>query len=147
MSVAYETGDTSKLNSEELKRYNEGVSWRDDGDITGWGQYVQYSVNPYGRPLGFDVAQETYIPGSLFYYNAFTGLPTDTMITHGSTLNTMMQQAYTSIILGGDASEFDAFVANWMAAGGEQITQEVNAWAAENPDAANFVDVSGLLGN
>ena len=40
-------------------------------------------------------------------------------------------QDYTSIILEGNMDKFDEFVENWNKLGGEEITEEVNTWHAE----------------
>lgn len=47
------------------------------------------------------------------------------------TLKKQQLQDYTNIILEGDLDKFDSFVANWNQLGGEEITQEVNDWHAE----------------
>ena len=41
----------------------------------------------------------------------------------------MEKQTYTNIIYGNEPIEaFDTFVEEWKAQGGDQITEEVNAW-------------------
>lgn len=61
--------------------------------------------------------------------NLFNGEPTDTMKRNWEQLQTMEKQIYTNIIYGkASIDEFDKFVADWKAQGGDQITQEVNEW-------------------
>ena len=43
--------------------------------------------------------------------------------------HTLEKQTYTNIIYGNEPIEaFDTFVEEWKAQGGDQITEEVNAW-------------------
>ena len=61
--------------------------------------------------------------------NMFNAEPTDTMKKNWEQLQTMEKQVYTNIIYGKEPIEaFDEFVEEWKAAGGEQITKEVNEW-------------------
>ena len=61
--------------------------------------------------------------------NLFNGEPTETMKKNWEQLQTMEQQTYTNIIYGNEPIEaFDTFVEEWKAQGGDQITEEVNAW-------------------
>lgn len=61
--------------------------------------------------------------------NMFNAEPTDTMKKNWEQLQTMEKQMYTDIVYGKEPVDaFDDFVNNWYSQGGEQITQEVNAW-------------------
>ncbi len=61
--------------------------------------------------------------------NLFNAEPTDTMKKNWEQLQTMEKQTYTNIIYGNEPIEaFDEFVEEWKAQGGDQITEEVNAW-------------------
>ncbi|MBD2848101.1 extracellular solute-binding protein [Paenibacillus sp. IB182496] len=61
--------------------------------------------------------------------NAFTGLPTETMMTRSELMDKLESEAYSKIIYGEQPLDyFDTFVENWKKSGGEQMTQEVNAW-------------------
>jgi putative aldouronate transport system substrate-binding protein len=62
-------------------------------------------------------------------WNAFTGVPTPTMVTRLSTLDDMRNETFTRIIMGElPISAFDTFVADWKRQGGDDITKEVNDW-------------------
>jgi putative aldouronate transport system substrate-binding protein len=55
----------------------------------------------------------------------------ESMTQYMTDLNTMEQSVFTEIIIGSRPLEdFDIFVQDWMAGGGEQITADVNAWKA-----------------
>lgn len=61
--------------------------------------------------------------------NLFNGEPTQTMKKSWEQLQTMEKQIYTNIIYGKEPVDaFDAFVEEWKAQGGDQITKEVNEW-------------------
>ncbi|WP_172196638.1 extracellular solute-binding protein [Saccharibacillus qingshengii] len=66
------------------------------------------------------------------YKNMFTGPTTETMKSKMDYLNKMENQTFNEIIYGKKpADAFDEFVSTWKAGGGDQITQEVNAWYDE----------------
>lgn len=59
----------------------------------------------------------------------FTGAPTATMQMNNDILAKLEKDAFTQIIYGKEPIDsFDTFVEKWKAAGGEQITREVNEW-------------------
>ncbi len=65
------------------------------------------------------------------FKNQFTGPPTETMQSRLDYLNKLEQQTINEIIYGKQPlSAFDAFVEQWSSDGGEQMTDEVNAWYA-----------------
>jgi len=81
-----------------------------------------------GGALG---VMNTYWEEGNYVEEAYYAAPTETMTEKQSTLDKQMLQDYTTIILEGDLDLFDEFVANWYKLGGETITEEVNAWYAE----------------
>jgi len=134
ISQAYLTGDTSALTSEELRRYNGGLKWKNDRDVDYWGEYFQTAINPDGMTGSFDVVDKYYVPNNLYFLSPYTNLETtEGMNAYLSTLYQLQLEQYTKIIQGADVdSTWDSFVSQWNAAGGSQITQEVNDWWAEN---------------
>jgi len=69
--------------------------------------------------------------GENFVNQAFLGAPTDTMVKRLANLNKIESETFTKIIMGNAGiDEFDKFVKQWNQLGGEDITEEVNAWAA-----------------
>ncbi|SEN06029.1 extracellular solute-binding protein [Paenibacillus sp. OV219] len=65
--------------------------------------------------------------------NYFTGPVTPTMKSKGQLLQKLATEAYLKIIYGDKPIEyFDEFVKEWLANGGEKITEEVNDWYAKN---------------
>ena len=49
------------------------------------------------------------------------------MISYSASLNSLEEETFIQIIVGGDLTAFDSFVNSWYSLGGETITQEVNA--------------------
>ncbi|SFF47024.1 putative aldouronate transport system substrate-binding protein [Paenibacillus algorifonticola] len=65
--------------------------------------------------------------------NYFTGPMTPTMKSKGELLKKLATESYLKIIYGDQPIEyFDEFVKEWLDNGGQKITDEVNAWYAEN---------------
>lgn len=61
--------------------------------------------------------------------SVFKAAPTSSMARYWEQLQTMEKQLYTNIIYGKQTvDEFDQFVEDWYAQGGEDITNEVNEW-------------------
>lgn len=62
----------------------------------------------------------------------FTGMATESMAIYLATLNPLEDSVFFGIITGErPLDDFDQFVTDWLAGGGQQITDEVNAWWAE----------------
>ncbi|MFC4598245.1 extracellular solute-binding protein [Cohnella hongkongensis] len=69
--------------------------------------------------------------GDHFVHQSFLGAPTDTMVKRLANLNKIESETFTKIIMGNaGVDEFDKFVKQWNQLGGEDITEEVNAWAS-----------------
>jgi putative aldouronate transport system substrate-binding protein len=122
---AFETKDTSKLNLEQKNNYDAIVAYR-EGDNTKWNM-----ERVFGTPSTFDVIDK-YVNDNAFIYNGFYGAPTNTMSQKQATLDKLESEVFTKIIMGESIDEFDKFVEQWKSLGGEQITKEVNDWAAAN---------------
>lgn len=61
--------------------------------------------------------------------NMFNGPPTKTMQAKGEFLDKMENETFANIIYGHVGLDaFDRFVEDWKRSGGDQITEEVNAW-------------------
>ncbi|OXS58754.1 hypothetical protein B1A99_12315 [Cohnella sp. CIP 111063] len=62
-------------------------------------------------------------------HDRFVGAPTKTMESKGVMLNKLENETFVKIVYGRlPLDDFDKFVANWKASGGDQITEEVNEW-------------------
>ncbi|PZD95288.1 sugar ABC transporter [Paenibacillus sambharensis] len=59
----------------------------------------------------------------------FTGAPTETQLSRGDILSKLEKEVLNKIIYNkAPIDEFDQFVERWYSSGGDQITEEVNAW-------------------
>ena len=120
--AAIESGDASALNAEEQGYYAQATAYMESGNpLDGWG-----ASKIFGQNATFDVINY-YLDNDLYLYDAYHNIPTPTMVEKGSTLEKMENEVFTSIILGGDISEFDKFVEDWKALGGNDMTDEINA--------------------
>ena len=71
-----------------------------------------------------------YLTKEEFVYPEFFGAPTPTMTSKQATLDKMQLEMITKIVMGAaPIEEFDKYVADWKALGGDDITREVNEWA------------------
>lgn len=68
-----------------------------------------------------------------FVYNEYYGPATETQIDKGAQLDKLVNETFVKIIMGSaKIDEFDKFVSSWKALGGNDITNEVNAWYDKN---------------
>ncbi|MBM7838720.1 putative aldouronate transport system substrate-binding protein [Alkalihalobacillus xiaoxiensis] len=59
----------------------------------------------------------------------FTGAPTDTMVSRGDALDTMLSEGFNKMIYGETSvDQFDSLVEQWKTSGGEEVEKEVNEW-------------------
>ncbi|WP_274649551.1 extracellular solute-binding protein [Paenibacillus humicola] len=121
--AALDSGDVSKLNSEQAAIVKNIKAYEAGDIVKGWGQKRQYDA--------FDIIKKDDLNNQL--NSEFYGAPTPTMVTKKASLDTLEQQEFTKIIMGAaPIDEFDKFVADWKKLGGDQITQEVNDWKAQH---------------
>ncbi|MGN0998191.1 MAG: hypothetical protein ACI4PO_01405 [Faecousia sp.] len=122
---AFETNDTSKLNSEELGYYNDIVAFQ-NGDLGKYGGMKTFA--PEGSAFE---AMAAYYENSMFYMNKFTGAQTKTMAQKMSIIEDKVYEYYTKVIMGvASADTFDDFVTELGNLGLTDITAEVNEWYA-----------------
>lgn len=122
---ALKANSPAKLNAEEKGYYNRITSYR-NGNRKDWSQ-----ERIFGTPSSFDVINQ-YVEQKSYIYDGFYGSPTTTMVEKQSTLDKMEEEVFTKIIMGQSLDSFDKFVEDWKKLGGDQITKEVNDWAAKN---------------
>lgn len=119
--------DVDTLNDEE-KGYYEMAEKSVNGDHkdNNWHQLKMFGPNG-----SLNVIYDNYWTGNNVVNDAYYAAPTETMTEKLPTLKKQQVQDYTSIILEGNMDKFDEFVENWNKLGGEEITEEVNTWHAE----------------
>jgi len=121
--AALDKKDPTGLNAEETDAYNNSLAIEEGrGDPNAWGY-----DKVFGRKGSYDVI-ERYVDNNLLKPGEFYGVNTPTMAERGETLKKMEIETFTKIILGDPIDTFDKFVEDWKKLGGDQMTQEVNAW-------------------
>ncbi|SDX57860.1 extracellular solute-binding protein [Paenibacillus sp. CF384] len=123
---ALDSKDATPLNPEEKGYYDKIVAFQ-GGDRTTWG-----TVRVFGTESAYSVLDGIYQNKEQnINFTKFYGSKTKTMAEKMATLDKMQKEVFTKIILGSPIEEFDKFVADWKKLGGDQITQEVAEWAAQ----------------
>jgi putative aldouronate transport system substrate-binding protein len=129
IKAAAASGDRSKLDSEQTRilvqidRYDNKTA-----NYASMGMDWAYKLIFGAGPSTFS-AFDQYIKSNNLIWNVFTGVPTPTMVSRQSNLDTMRDEIFTRIIMGElPISAFDTFVADWKRQGGDAITKEVNDW-------------------
>lgn len=119
--TAVETGDTSMLNLSAMAKYTLVKDWIENKTPTSAGTYFQVSGEGAYR-IGVQV-----IDNKQYVYDAFRGVSTPTMKDKKSTLDAMLTESFTKIIMGDDISSFDTLIQKWYELGGTDMTAEMNA--------------------
>jgi putative aldouronate transport system substrate-binding protein len=120
------SGDSSKLTGEVKQTFSK-VEAGLKGDRTASG--LQFTL-VFGQNSTYQYIND-YKNSNSIITDAFESLPTDTMTTMGTTLQTNLDSVILKVIMGADINTFDNAVTAWKSGGGDQITQEVNAWYAQ----------------
>ncbi|WNQ10890.1 extracellular solute-binding protein [Paenibacillus aurantius] len=122
VAAALKAKDPSSLTPVELGVYNDIMAY-EKGDNKKW-----FNENIYGLDGSFKII-DYYVKNNLIRRSEFFGSPTQAMGEKGSTLDTLLKETFTKIIMGAASiDEFDKFVEDWKKLGGDQITKEVNEW-------------------
>lgn len=94
-----------------------------NGDESQWGEYMGRVAENGGWGITRKLRDKPHV------INEFYGTATQTMTEKSTSLNKMMDETFTKIIMGSaPISEFDKFVESWKKLGGQDITDEVNEW-------------------
>ncbi len=123
---ALEDGDTSGMDPDTKVTFDAIQRFR-AGDMTGWA-----SERIFGPEGSWSILTDVR-DNNLLCINKFYGAATDAMATYGTTLSFMQNDAFLKIIMSETSLDtFDTFVSDWKRQGGDEITQEVNAWYQAN---------------
>ncbi|MBM7565531.1 extracellular solute-binding protein [Paenibacillus sacheonensis] len=126
VTAALSANDPSGLNPEQKDYYDKIVAYN-GGDRTAWG-----TMRVFGPESAYSTIEGVYQNKEQnLKFTKFYGAPTKTMAAKKSTLDKMQLETFTKIILGSPIEDFDKFVADWKKLGGDQMTQEVNEWSAQ----------------
>lgn len=96
-------------------------------DNVAWGVYY----SRVAKDGGFGLAKKAMDSNNIVK-NEFFGIQTPTQVERGASLNKLIAETFTKIIMGESLDEFDKFVSSWKNLGGDDITEEVNEWYVKN---------------
>ncbi len=121
---AYQRGeevDTSELGT-NLSKYESCVNWITSQDPNGVGDFLQQGNDR----SAYGIAKK-YVDEHQYVQDAKWGPDTPTLQTAGSTLDDILIEGFTKIIIGEQPIDyFDTLVEQWKTAGGAQATAEIN---------------------
>ncbi len=123
IAEALKTGDASKLlGGATTSKYNICVDFMKNGTISSVGTYLQCG----DEKSAYRVSKEM-LDSSSFIKDILWGNSPQTLTDSGSTLDDILIQGFTQIIVGEEPVEyFDKLVESWKSAGGKQATKEMN---------------------
>jgi len=120
ISDALKTGDESKLKPSQRGKYDLVMKWLNEKDPDASGYYTQVS------DAGAYAYTKKLIDEGNYILTEYRGIDTPTMVKKSSTLNSMINETLTKIIMGASLDEFDKMVEKWKSLGGDTMTQEMN---------------------
>lgn len=113
--------DTSTW-GQDAEQFNKCMEVIENNNPDGGGEYLQYGKEKCSAEVAVNI-----IENGLLVEDKLWGPPTETLGKTGSTLNDILIEGFTKIIVGDQPVDyFDTLVQNWAQAGGEQATKEVN---------------------
>ncbi len=137
-SAALASGDTSKLNAEQLGDYTnmkkyldaKGTDAFDPEDPEISSGIALYTV--FGDPHGSYAALDEMIQKDRFVYSAYNFLPSDSMAENASTLKKLTVETIAKIITGEPVETYDTFLQTWYTLGGQDVIDDAQALADAN---------------
>jgi putative aldouronate transport system substrate-binding protein len=105
-----------------ISKYQAAQAWLNNGEVGGVGSWLQvYAANCAYTPNSKIVKEGRIL------YDAMMGPAPDDVISYGSTLDDLLKEGFTKIIIGTQpVSYFDTLVREWQNAGGNIVTAAVN---------------------
>lgn len=125
---AYDGGDANLLKyAEGRKHYNNIIAYEsgEAGDsLYGWAESII-------RRFSFLVIEEEYEPNG-YVFSAYRGPVTNVIATKRPLADKVRLEQIIKFIMGEDIEAgWEAYVNSWLKSGGQDLTDEVNAWYAE----------------
>ena len=120
---ALDKRDPSILTSTgQLGKYNSCIDFMENGTPTAVGDYLQQGAERSAYSIAKPILDE-----GRYIKNKVWAITPETLLNTGSTLEDILCEGFTKIIMGEEPIDyFDTVVENWKAAGGDQATIEVN---------------------
>ncbi len=123
VSKALVDGDTSSFTTSGMwQKYNNSVEFKTNGTPGATGDYLQQGAPKTAYGLATQVLDSNkYVKSELW------GATPETLLNYGTTLDDLLTEGFTKIIMGEESIDyFDTVVQNWHAAGGEEATKAMN---------------------
>lgn len=103
-------------------KYNTCIEWIENQTPEALGDFLQQG----SQKCAYRISKEMLDDGD-YIKDAYWGQQVETLLNAGSTLDDILIEGFTKIIVGEESVDyFDTLVENWKKAGGEQATKEVN---------------------
>ena len=124
ISEALKKNSTEGLPPAYKMFYDQIQSYLKTGDKGGWSPYRSYTEDGcFGVIKG-------YLANKQYKFNEYTAEPTQTMIDNWPSVKKIYDQMFLAVVMGGDISQFDAFIGQYDSLYGTQAAKEVNDWFA-----------------
>lgn len=124
--TALETGDTSALSENNMDMYTNICKYR-EGTLER--EKIGYMLVNETTGSTYSIINQMNAEGRIIL-SAYKTLPSQEFTETLNLLDTEMMQVMTRVIAGEDISAYDRAVESWLANGGQELTDEVNAWYA-----------------
>ena len=123
VTSALETGDTSVLKTTGQKsNYEKCTDFKKNGTASCTGNYMLM-----GYENGTYKQAKKMLDDGDYIKNILWAVTPETLMSSGSTLEDILTEGFTKIIIGDKPIDyFDTVVNNWQSAGGKQATEEMN---------------------
>lgn len=124
VSAALQSKDTSGLTSAGMwQKYNNSVEFINNATPSAVGDYLQQ-----GAPKSAYSQAKKVLDSGDYIKTALWGASPEVLASYGTTLDDILTEGYTKIIMGTESIDyFDTVVQNWYAAGGDAATEAVNS--------------------
>lgn len=122
VSEALKSKDTSGLITSGMwQKYNNSVEFMENATPGAVGDYLQQ-----GAPKTAYGLSKHILDSGNYTKTAMWGAMPEQLASYGTTLDDILTEGFTKIIMGEDIDYFDTVVQNWRAAGGDEATKAVN---------------------
>lgn len=123
IEYAYNTGDLTQFKTANAKTYYDRIVAFEAGDRS-LGKYEAIYRVPDGT---YGAMYRAMLDGRMMN-TVYVAAPTNTMNEKRGMLDELLLNAANKVIMGDDISVWEDAVAEWYVTGGQQMTDEVNAW-------------------
>ncbi|MCM3781587.1 extracellular solute-binding protein [Neobacillus mesonae] len=123
VSEALQSQKTDGLTTSGMwQKYNNSVEFMNNATPGAVGDYLQQGApkNAYGLA-------KNVLDSKNYIMTALWGVTPEVLASYGTTLNDILTEGFTKIIMGTESIDyFDVVVQNWRSAGGDEATEAVN---------------------